>query len=78
MFQFNSYFSSDRIKIPPPPPTPAPSDWIRKVHWTIPVLNIDKFYRKFHVIEKHDKQATLLIANEVTELRSEVTSLAEL
>ena len=77
MFQFNSYFSSDRIKIPSPPP-PAPSDWIRKVHWTIPVLNIDKFYRKFHVIEKHDKQATLLIAIEVTELRSEVASAAEL
>ena len=76
MFQFNSYFSSDRIKIPSPPP--APSDWIRKVHWTIPVLNIDKFYRKFHVIEKHDKQATLLIAIEVTELRSEVASAAEL
>ena len=75
MFQFNSYFSSDRIKIPSPP---APSDWIRKVHWTIPVLNIDKFYRKFHVIEKHDKQATLLIAIEVTELRSEVASAAEL
>ena len=39
----------------------APSDWIRKVHWTIPLLNIDNFWRRFHIIEKHYKRAKLLI-----------------
>ena len=62
---FNSYFSSDRIRSPTPTPTPyppsAPSDWIRKVHWTIPLLNIDNFWRRFHIIEKHYKRAKLLI-----------------
>ena len=52
---FNSYFSSDRIK------SPAQSDWVHKVYWTISLLNIDKFWRRFHIIEKHDKRAKLLI-----------------
>ena len=48
---------------PPPPPQPKPevSDLIHKVHWTIPLLNIDKFERRFHIIEKHDERPKLII-----------------
>ena len=42
-------------------PQPQVSDWIHKVHWTIFLLNIDKFWRRFHIIEKHDKRAKLLV-----------------
>ena len=42
-------------------PQPQVSDWIHKVHGTISLLNIDKFWRRFHIIEKHDKRAKLLI-----------------
>ena len=47
-------FPQTELTSPPPPPQPKPevSDLIHKVHWTIPLLNIDKFARRFHIIYK--------------------------
>ena len=41
-------------------PNPRPK-WVIEVHWTTPLLNIDKFWRRFLIIEKHDKRTKLLI-----------------
>ena len=67
-------FPLTKLKCPPPPPQVI--EFVKSIG-RYPYWILISFKGSLHIIEKNDKQATLLIANEVTEL-SEVASAAEL